>query len=122
MEIEQIDQSHINNMPPDRLKYIIKILNDQLAELEQEVSDIAFPFKMQLQILPFEHLTPQQLLRHLRQDIEELKCDIKQIQADLESFKDLSALKIWLKKYKIPKAVDEHDLLDFMYDDPDFLF
>jgi len=77
---------------------------------------------MQLQILPFEHLTPQQLLRHLRQDIEELKCDIKQIQADLESFKDLSALKIWLKKYKIPKAVDEHDLLDFMYDDPDFLF
>jgi DNA repair exonuclease SbcCD ATPase subunit len=104
LEVEQIDPAYINNIAEDRLKYINKVLQGQLAELEQEIQGLIYPLQMQLSIPPYMAFTPEILMRHLRFDIQEMGKNIRKIKRDLSDFKELPALKSWLKSYRIPKA------------------
>lgn len=103
LEFEHIDQAHLNNIAADRLKYFNKILQEQLAELEQEIMQIEMPFKMQLEIPPFFSLTPTKLLAQLEYDIKDVQHDISRLKADLVRFQVPANLKAWLKTYGIPK-------------------
>lgn len=113
LEIEQIDQEHINNIAEDRLKYFNKILREQLQELQQEIFGLEQSYMIRLQIPPFEQLTPKRLMLHLANDIRSVKRDIAALKQDLQTFRDLTNLKAWLKGYKIPKNQDLDDLDDF---------
>lgn len=113
LEIEQIDQEHINNIAEDRLKYFNKILREQLQELQQDIFHLEQSFMMRLQIPPFEQLTPKRLMQHLAHDIQTVKRDIAALKQDLQTFRDLTNLKAWLKGYRIPKNQDLDDLDDF---------
>jgi chromosome segregation ATPase len=103
LEFEHIDQAHLNNIAADRLKYFNKILQEQLVELEQEITQIEMPFKMQLQMSPFLKLTPTKLLAQLEFDIKDVQHDISRLEADLARFQVPANLKAWLKTYSIPK-------------------
>jgi hypothetical protein len=103
LEIEQVDQAHLNNIAEDRLKHFNKLLKEQLEELEQEIAEIEYPFKLQLQLPPFMPVTPQELMSSLDHEIYGLRSDIAGLKQDIEAFEDPANLKAWLKHYKIPK-------------------
>ncbi|MDO9161179.1 MAG: J domain-containing protein [Methylococcaceae bacterium] len=117
LEAEQIDQAHLNNIAEDRLKYFNKILKEQLDELQQEITQIEYPFKLQLNIPPYLLLSPKYLMQTLEGSVEDMKHDISQLQQDLQEFQDAPALKAWLKKYKIPKRPNIAGFDGLFFDD-----
>ncbi|WNV06324.1 hypothetical protein RP726_07935 [Candidatus Methylospira mobilis] len=110
LEIEQVDQAHLNNIAEDRLKHFNKLLKEQLEELQQEIADLEYQYKLLLQLPPFMPLSPKELMSTLDRDIRNLRGDIAGIKQDLKTFADPANLKAWLKHYKIPKHPTQDDL------------
>jgi hypothetical protein len=117
LEAEQIDQAHMNHIAEDRLKYINKILKEQLDDLLQEIAQVEFPFKLQLNLPPYLPLSPKRLMQQLADNIRGIKRDTAQIREELSAFQDLNALKASLKHYKIAKRPRFEDLDDLFFDD-----
>ncbi len=101
LEIEQIDQSQLNTMTENRLKHFNKILQEQLDELVQEISDVEYPFRMQLNVPPYLNFLPPQLLKALSAEIAELQLVIKNVQRELKEFQHPASLKAGLKSYRL---------------------
>lgn len=103
LEIEQIDQAHLDDIAEDRLKYFNKILAEQLDELKLEIAQITMPLKANLNIPPFAEIKPQQMLHQLHRDIADIKASILSLKQDMQLFQNNQQLKTWLKGFKIPK-------------------
>lgn len=114
LEIEQIDPTHLSQIADSRLKYFNKILNEQLAELEQENGQIEAMFKMDFNMPFYIRLLPKQLMLMLKNDIRALQESIETVQNELETFENPASFKAWLKNYKIPKR-SVHDDLDDLF-------
>jgi chemotaxis protein histidine kinase CheA len=116
LEAEQIDQEHLNNIAEDRLKYFVKILKEQLFELEQEVAGYEQEFNQRMRGPLYARLHPKTMMMALDQDIGSLRRDIANLKDDIKLFRHLPALKAFLKTYKIPKQRPTDDFDDFLGD------
>ena len=114
LAVEQIDQAHINNIAEDRLKHFNRVLQGQLDQLQDEVQEVEMTLKMNLQLMPFEQLTPQRAISGFKRDLDGLRLEINQIKHDLNRFKDVKHLKAWLKNYRMDRGMDDFD--DFLGD------
>lgn len=103
LAVEQIDQAHLNNLSEDRLKYFNKVLQEQFAELSDEVEDIESAFKRQMNLSAKVHLSPKYLMKNLDEAMKDLQRSIKGLQMNNKAAKDSAVLKSWLKSYQIPK-------------------
>jgi len=117
LEAEQIDQSHMNNIADDRLKYINKILKEQLEELQLEVAQVEYPFKLQLDVPPYIPLSPKRLLQELEANIRAIKQDTAKLKEELRAYQNLNVLKASLKSYRIPKEPSFEDLDGLFFDE-----
>ena len=117
LEAEQIDQSHMNNIAEDRLKYINKILKGQLEELQLEVAQVEYPFKLQLDVPPYIPLSPKRLLQELEANIRAIKHDTAKLKEELRAYQNLNVLKASLKGYRIPKEPSFEDLDELFFDE-----
>ena len=117
LEAEQIDQSHMNNIADDRLKYINKILKEQLEELQLEVAQVEYPFKLQLDVPPYIPLSPKRLLQELEANIRAIKQDTAKLKEELRAYQNLNVLKASLKGYRIPKEPSFEDLDELFFDE-----
>jgi len=117
LEAEQIDQSHMNNIAEDRLKYINKILKGQLEELQLEVAQVEYPFKLQLDVPPYLPLSPKRLLQELEANIRAIKQDTAKLKEELRAYQNLNVLKASLKGYRIPKEPSFEDLDELFFDE-----
>ncbi len=100
LEIAQIDQAHLNTITEDRLKQFNKVLQTQLGELEQEIKQIEYPFRAQLQTSWHSNLQPQQVLKSLAFDIKEMQLVLKDAKIELKEFRNPINLKAALKSYR----------------------
>jgi hypothetical protein len=116
LAVEQIDQSKINTLDDDRLRYYNRILQGQLEQLEQEVLEIEFTAKQQAGLAPFDTISPRHLIQLVHEDIERLHGEIASIRHDLIELQEVKNLKAWLKDYRIPTGTDG------MMEDLDALF
>jgi hypothetical protein len=104
LELERIDQSHLENLAEDQLRHYNKLLREQVYELEgalyQEQEDLS-NFSGQ----PFYVLaTPAAMEYDFKRQQAQLQAKIKQLAAEVLAFEhDPAALKAFLKAYKIPK-------------------
>jgi hypothetical protein len=126
LAVEQIDQSNINTIAADRLKYYNRILQGQLEQLMLEVAEIEFMFRQQAGLSPYDSLSPGHLMQLLHEDIERLRDEVDRIRQDLAAFQDANRLKTWLKAYRIPTGtgglMDGMDALFLDEDLPPFVF
>jgi hypothetical protein len=113
LQVEQIDQAHVNNIAEDRLKHYNKILKGQLQQLQQEVQGIETVWRVQLNLPPFAPVSPKGLVDHLQGEIRQIKHEIAHIKQYLHTFQDVQQLKSWLKTYKIPR---KHAMDNFLFD------
>ncbi|MEI6746623.1 MAG: hypothetical protein WCL34_11735 [Methylococcaceae bacterium] len=97
LELEQIDQSNLNTIAEDKLKHFNKVLEGQLEELLDEINGIQFPFRMMLNLPPWEKLTPDDVLKSLSHDIRELKKSLKDIEREIKELQNPLTLKAMLK-------------------------
>ena len=110
LEIEQIDAEHLASVSPQRLAHFSRVLREQLAELDAELAHC---------VQPFRHAagrgrspTPAMADQHLSADIETLKSAVRELQQDLEAFRDPARLRDSLKHYPLEPDDDAGDLGD----------
>ena len=104
LELQRIDQSHLENLAEDQLRYYNKLLKEQARELDEalylEQVDLSrFTGK------PYYYTTTPASMDYdyqlMKRSIEQ---KIKDITADVQAMEqDPAALKAFLKAYKIPK-------------------
>lgn len=116
LEIEQIDQSMINTLSEDRLKYFNKILSEQINELKYETNEFEYIFRMRANIAHHKQLNPENLMDMLKLFINDVQDDIDSIERDLVELRELKHIKTMLKEIKIPKRSDYDD--NFLDDFP----
>jgi hypothetical protein len=103
LELEQIDQDHINNVSEERLKHYNTILREQLAELTHEILRVESGFMAQYQFDPFEEPDPNNIMQHLTITVASVKMDVHDLKKDLHAFADIQRLKVWLKRVRLPR-------------------
>jgi hypothetical protein len=113
LELEQIDQDHINNVSEERLKHYNKILREQLAELEHEILRVEAGFMAQFMLDPFDEPDPNNIMKTLTMQIAETRLEIRGLERDLLAFEDVKKLKVWLKKVRLPSRSNAFDDLPF---------
>ena len=126
LAVEQIDQSKINTIAEDRLKYYNKILQGQLEQLMLEVAETEFMLRQQAGLAPYASISPKRLLSMLNEDIDRLQEEVARIRHDLVAFQEVDRLRAWLKEYRIPVErggmMNELDALFSAEDFPPFGF
>ena len=100
LEIEQIDQSHINTIAEGQLKHYNRVLINQLDDLQHEVSELTLAFKRQFNLPPSDHITPANVARKFPKKLRELRTEIQTLKEQREALEDPRALKIWLKEQR----------------------
>ena len=104
LELNHIDQSHLENLAEDQLKHYNKLLREQVRELDDKLYEQqmeASHFTKQ----PFYMVSSPTALDYdfLRQKAG-LEAKIKQLAAEVLALgHDPAALKMWLKDFKVPR-------------------
>ena len=104
LELQRIDQSHLENLAEDQLRYYNKLLKEQVRELDealyQEQEELS-GFTGQPYYFP---PTPAALDYDYQRQKKQLEQKIKQLAAEVLAFEhDPAAVKAFLKTYRIPK-------------------
>ena len=115
--LEQISPEHIGTIAEDRIKHYNKVLREQSAELQQELSMIQNQLKGHLQLPYYLPLTPRDVINRLNGDIANLKQMAKSIDHDLKLLADFDVMKHWIKNYRIPRPrpMDELDFPGYRF-------
>ena len=105
LELERIDQVHLENLAEDQLRHYNKLLREQARELDEAL------YQEQVQLEGFTgkpyYFTPTPTAMELdfqRQKMQ-LEAKIKQLAAEVRAFEhDPAALKAFLKAHRAPRA------------------
>ncbi len=105
LELERIDQSHLENLAEDQLRHYNKLLREQARELEaklyEEQVDLASFTKQPFYMVS----TPAAMEVDFQRQKAGLEAKIRQLAAETLAFgHDPAALKAFLKTHRIPKA------------------
>lgn len=104
LELQRIDQTHLENLAEDQLRYYNQLLRDQTRELDQvlldERQDLASFIGRPASHAP----TPAAMRADFEQQKQQLAARTNQLAAEVRAFEqDPAALKAFLKEYKFPK-------------------
>jgi hypothetical protein len=97
LEVEQIDQQHIQGLGEERLRRYNQVLAEQLSELQQETQDTEQSFIYRFGLSPYDRLTPTKLAGQLRSQTLQLQREIHQMKLQRKALDDVKSLKHWLK-------------------------
>jgi hypothetical protein len=101
LEVDQIDQTGLDNLGDDRIKQYNRILDGQVNAIHFEILSLETAFSLDMGWEFGQRRTPKAMLRGLRADIAEMRANVKYIEADLDTFSDIKQLKAWLKDYRV---------------------
>jgi len=108
LEFERINQSHIESLADDHLKYYNKILREQTKELEEKFDNLQGQAQMISGQPAYMISNPFGLEFAFNQQIKDYQKTIKNIKKDLKDFQSDEVVRAFLKVYKIPKYKDIH--------------
>lgn len=112
IEIEQIDQAHIDTLPDARLNHYIEILKEQVAELDDEVMSIQMPFIAMLQMNPHAVVSPKTLMLKLGDRIREVDYFVRSCEVEVKQLNDPKFIKAWVKQ-NYDAIVPQFELQDY---------
>lgn len=96
LEIEQIDQQHINALSETRLKHYIKVLSDQSGELQQELWEVEARCTSMLGMRTNSTVTPKKIMENLRELVLDLQHQVAAIKRDITRLQDPTRIKEWV--------------------------
>jgi hypothetical protein len=114
LRFEQIDSAHIGSLAEDRLDHFIKLLNDQVGQLRDELATVEHPFRIQLDVMPPRKLPVALVLAAMHDDAQALAHDIARMHQDLRIFADRDAMKAWLRDQRDRASRDARELQEML--------
>ena len=104
LELQRIDQSHLENLAEDQLRYYNKLLREQAQELDATLYEEQMSLSSFTGQPHYFTATPAALEYDYQRQKTQLERKIKQLAAEVLAFEhDPAALKLFLKTYKISK-------------------
>ena len=101
LEVEQIDQTALDNLGETRIKHYNRILEEQLGELARENAALAEMMDFEMGGRPVRgRWTPQALARCVRDDIAAMRDKLDLITLQREHIGNIGMLKALLKQYR----------------------
>lgn len=97
LQLEHIDQAHLANLGGERLKHYIKILKDQVRELDSELQRTRQELAAEFGFPPYGRLTPDALMDRLRADVAATEINLRSLLRQIDTTSDVKSLKAWLK-------------------------
>lgn len=113
LELEQIDQSHLAGIGPERLRHYVKILKGQLDELELELTAVEDRFIAEFNLPPFIRVNAQHLPSILQEELANRRRILSDQRAQIAIAADLPKLKAWLKSMRLSRRPPRED--DFVF-------
>ncbi|NHZ93409.1 hypothetical protein F2P45_31030 [Massilia sp. CCM 8733] len=101
LEVEQIDQTGLDNLGDERIKQYNRILSGQLDEVSGELFDMEMSLARDIGWESTRRPVPKTVLKMLRTEIAAMRAQIGQIASEIAAFADIGALKRWLKTLRI---------------------
>jgi len=119
LEAELADPSRIAELPEERLKHYLKVLEEQCAELRQALDEAQMPVRLELDLSPFATLSASSAVALVERSARELEHGVAALRRDLELLADSSRIKAWLRDYPLPdEDLDLDDLVDVLFEEP----
>lgn len=109
IELERIDQDHLENLGKDQLTYYNKVLLQQVEDLELEKEQIQQQIAAVCGLLPKHVNSLTTAIVKFNTNINEVKAEIKDIKNTLKIWVVPSRLKAFLKTYQIPTETEFDD-------------
>ena len=113
LELERIDQDHLETIAEERLQHFNKILRKQAAELDELLWGIKVSLSQITSREPYQINNPLQIAYWLDVDIKRIRKEVRQLEQDFQDWSDPKELRAWLKGYKIRKPSPDDFLGDF---------
>ena len=112
IELDRIDQEHLENLTKNQLNYYNKVLKQQVEDLELVKENIQKRISAVCG-LPFQHANSlTTVIVKFNTNVNEMKAEIKNIKNVMKNWKIPSQLKAYLKTYQIPGAPFYDDVQD----------
>lgn len=106
LEIEQIDQAHLDGLGDQRIAQFNQVLSAQVKELKREnfaiERDMTYEWRLSFARQP----KPKQVLKHAQDEVQQLRQLVAKAEAHVESLHDIKYVKEWLKTYR-PRPSDQ---------------
>lgn len=114
LEVEQIDPAHIAGLSEDRLKHYNRVLAEQLAELQQEVSAVQGQFCMEFDLDPNQRFKPSTVLRELGRQVQLAQYQNTMLRQNLTQLRSgLPGLKAWIKAERQQQKAQQGEFDDW---------
>ncbi len=94
LQLEQIDQGHLDNLSETKLKHYVQVLADQERALADQISYLSAQFYRQFDLSEAKQIST--LKRSLAADIKALKTISKRLKSDMELLRKLPDIKMYL--------------------------
>lgn len=104
LQVEQIDQSNIDNISKEKIIHYNQVLNKQLKEVKTEVSAIKSMFEFRFSFNLRSLLPSSKVIDKLSKEVEEMRKDVESAKEDFLSFKENNKnIKAFLRKYRVKR-------------------
>ncbi|MSP97812.1 MAG: molecular chaperone DnaJ [Betaproteobacteria bacterium] len=110
LELEHIDPAAVNNISAGRLKDYNRILQAQLAELEQQILSAEEEFREEYGISPYVAMSPAFMMRNLSAEIAATRRTIREIKKELLAAEDARNFRTWLRRVPVNRDEDFRDV------------
>ncbi|GAC1534212.1 MAG: J domain-containing protein [Ramlibacter sp.] len=97
LQAEQVDATHAAAADARRLQHYIKILQDQLADLQSETRRHEAQFRAAAGVAPGAGLQPRKADRIVSTDVQRLRSEVLLLRAQARLFADTEATRRWLR-------------------------
>jgi hypothetical protein len=97
LQLEHIDEAHLANLGGERLKHYIKILKDQVRELDSELQRTKQELATEFGFPPYGRLSPDVLMARLWSDVAATQSHLRSLLQQIDMISDVKSLKAWLK-------------------------
>jgi hypothetical protein len=114
LKIEQIDPGALADLARERLVHYNRVLQEQVARLEEELQDLTMPIAMTLGAAIPRNLTPAFVERAFASDLEETRQRLAELEEDLVRFEDVKELKDALRNSRSGPTAEELALIEEM--------
>ena len=109
MELDRIDQDHLETLADEQLMYFNKVLKQQVQDLEEQKLGITEDLGQMVNIDPYRINSLESVIFAFNRQVNDLKKHVKTIKNELAFWADPPSVKMFLKTYQIPKD-DDYDL------------
>jgi hypothetical protein len=92
LRIEQIDVAALGELPRERLRHYNLVFEEQLRELQRELTETIAPFSKMLGG-PGRTVTPETVRRLVEHELAVMKAGVRELDGDLKRFRDVRELK-----------------------------